>query len=280
MTIIDTPFFTTQRQHVGTLEDWARQTKRLITWFEPISLSEMQQAALLDRVDTKYILGAKDLYAALQQLTEEYRVLEIAGVRLNRYQTVYFDTPDFDLYRQHHNKFGTRYKVRTRQYVDSNLAFFEVKHKTNRGRTIKSRLPISSHPAQSNEHANEFVGIHTPLDPDQLEPKLWNSYLRMTFVSKHRLERLTIDLNLTFGWGDAQVTLPGIVIAEVKQKHFSHNSDFIRKMREFGIHPTSFSKYCIGASMLYSDLKANNFKPHLLKLNKAMQEEMAHGFAH
>ena len=42
------------------------------------------------------------LYPALASLTEHYRILEIDGVRLHRYGTLYFDTADSALYRQHH----------------------------------------------------------------------------------------------------------------------------------------------------------------------------------
>jgi hypothetical protein len=256
------------------------RTKDLMALFSPITLPEMDRVSLLDRVDTKYFLGVNQLHTALKQLTRNYRALEINGVRLNRYQTIYFDTPDFDLYRQHHNGFGTRYKVRSRSYVDSNVAFFEIKHKTNQGRTLKSRFQIPELRTALDEKADEFVDRHTPLNADQLKPKLWNDYVRVTLVSKQHQERLTLDLNLSFGWEDRQASLPGITIAEVKQAHFSHESAFIQQMRELGLHPTPFSKYCMGVCMVYDNLKINNFKPHLRKLYRTMQEELANGTTH
>ncbi len=258
----------------------AEQLAYVIQQFSPISLAEMQRVALLDRVDTKYLLGLTDLQTVLQQINTEYRVLEIDGIRMNQYRTVYFDTPDFFLYRQHHNSYGSRYKVRTRQYVDSNLAFFEIKNKNNQGRTVKSRLPVEEAQDQVTGELDQFVNQHTTLDPDRLVPKLWNNYLRVTLVSKYRQERLTIDLNLTFGWGGKQVALPGVAIAEVKQKNFSHDSDFIQQMRTLGNHPTPFSKYCIGAGMIYKQLKTNNFKLNLQQLHKVMQEEPSYGFVY
>jgi len=39
------------------------------------------------------------------------------------------DTEDYLFYKQHQNKLKSRTKVRTRYYVDSNLAFFEFKQK-------------------------------------------------------------------------------------------------------------------------------------------------------
>ncbi|MDR2640553.1 MAG: hypothetical protein LBC61_04500 [Candidatus Peribacteria bacterium] len=41
------------------------------------------------------------------------------------------DTNDYLFYNQHQNKLNSRVKVRTRFYVDSNLALFEFKYKLN-----------------------------------------------------------------------------------------------------------------------------------------------------
>lgn len=249
----------------------------VIAQFAPISLAEMENVALLDRMETKYLLGVSQLSAALQRLTRSYRVLEINGVRLNRYQTVYFDTPDFRLYQQHHNGCGTRYKVRARRYVDSALAFFEVKHKTNRERTLKSRLPI---PEIMTDIPDDFVSAYTPYHAAALEPKLWNDYLRLTLVSTQHQERLTLDLNVGFHWGDTAHALPGLAIAEVKQDHCSQNSAFIHEMKQLGVQPAGFSKYTAGVYSLYEGVKLNNFKPQIRQVHKIMQEELNHEFVH
>ena len=246
----------------------------VLTQFDPISLAEMEHVALLDRTDTKYILRASQLQSALEHIAGRYRVLETAGTRLNNYQTLYFDTPGFALYRQHHNGLRSRYKVRVRQYVDSDLAFWEVKRKTNRERTIKARLQVAEVvPAINDRQIDSFVDTNAPLDAQQLEPKLWNRFVRITLVSKYCPERLTLDLNLEFAWGDAYVSLPGIVIAEVKQERLSQRSDFIQQMRRLGVRPTRFSKYCAGVGALYDNVKVNNFKPRMRLVEKLMQEE-------
>jgi hypothetical protein len=252
----------------------------LVERFDHISLAEIGRVSLLDRVDTKYVFGIGELRAALRGTLGEYWALEVERIRLNRYHTVYFDTPDFSLYHQHHNGLATRYKVRERRYVDSNLSFLEVKHKTNQGRTIKSRLQILEMETPLAWLVSDFIGTHTPLDERDLEPKLWNDYLRMTLVSKHRTERLTIDTNLSFGWRDIRVSLPGVVIAEVKQERFSCESDFIQQMRQLGIQPTTFSKYCVGASLLYDGLKSNNFKQHVRLLRKVMGRGPVYEYIH
>lgn len=248
--------------------------ERTLETFDPISLAEMENVALLNRTDTKFIMRMSQLEHVLERITGDYRVLETAHTRLNHYQTLYFDTHDFALYRQHHNGVRSRYKVRVREYVDSDLAFWEIKRKTNKERTIKSRLQTPEWVTDlDDEQIDEFVYAHAPIDARELEPKLLNRFLRITLVSSHRPERLTLDLNLEFGWGDALVALPGIVIAEVKRERSTCHSDFIRQMRELGVRSKSFSKYCAGVYMLYDDVKVNNFKAQMRLVEKLMQEE-------
>ncbi len=242
---------------------------------ELITLAEMTSVSLLNRIDTKYIFGVSQLCAILPQIIDQYRVFEINEKRITRYRTLYFDTPDFDSYHHHHNGMGSRYKVRARKYVDSDVSFFEVKHKNNRKRTVKSRLSIPDvvPGISADGQVNAFVDSHTPFNPGALEPKLWNDYLRITLVSKHREERVTLDLDVEFGWKHAHHLLEGIVIAEVKQPHFCVSSDFIQHMRHLGVRPISFSKYTAGVYHLYSHVKSNNFKPHQRQVSKVIQKE-------
>lgn len=85
----------------------------LLASFAPISLAQMAGVALLDRMDTKYVMSETQLYQALTTLREEYWVLDINAVRLNQYRTLYFDTADFMLYHRHHagGTTGTRFAV-------------------------------------------------------------------------------------------------------------------------------------------------------------------------
>ncbi|HRQ39006.1 MAG TPA: polyphosphate polymerase domain-containing protein [Chloroflexota bacterium] len=260
------------------MHSWAGQmvgaavtpTHPLIHTFRPISLAEMAEAALLNRTDTKFVLATADLLAALADLSSAYRVLEVGGNRLNHYQTLYFDTPDFALYHRHHAGAAERYKVRARAYVESDLAFFEVKHKTRKKRTVKERLPTPQMVTQVGKDTAVFLDHHYPYDPADLRPVLGNSFTRLTLVSTARPERLTLDFDLAFYWGPQRVMLPGLAVAEVKQDGFSAHSDFIRHIRARHTHPTSFSKYCLGAALLYPHLKQNNFKRQLLLIQKLL----------
>jgi hypothetical protein len=253
---------------------------RLLAGFETISLGDMANVALLNRTDIKYVMSAEQLYHALAQLTDRYRVLEIEGTALNHYQTLYFDTQDLSLYRRHHDGALNRYKVRSREYTDSHLAFLEVKLKTNEWRTIKSRQRTPQVVTEFGAETAGFLRDHYPYDSQALEPKLWNAFTRITLVSKHRVERLTLDLNLRFHNDDRQASLPGIAIAEVKQEHFSMGSDFIQQMRALNRRPSGFSKYCTGVTLLYPGVKSNNFKPRLLLVNKLVRGGVNHDRVH
>ena len=243
----------------------------LVGCFGPINLAQMDEVALQDRTDIKYVMNERQLFSALLSLTKHYQILDINGTRLNHYRTLYFDTVNFALYLRHHANGRNRYKVRSRKYVDTELSFFEIKHKIDKNRTVKKRIPTPEITPRFIPKTSDFVETHSPLDPHILEPKLWNDFSRITLVSKHRPERLTLDINLQFCNDGRTVTLPGIAIAEVKQDDIDHNSDFIRQMRVMNIRPTGFSKYCIGVSLLYQHIKHNNFKPKLRLVNKLMR---------
>lgn len=269
------------------VEDDARQTEpglerieRLLARFDPIGLDEMDGVALLDRTDTKFILRLSQLHEALARIAGQYQVLDISQTRLNHYRTLYFDTPDFALYHQHHNGLRARYKVRMREYVDSELAYWEVKRKTNQERTVKARLQTPDPIGRLATQVDDFIDAHAPVDAQDLEFKLWNTFQRITLVSKHQPERLTLDVHLAFGCGDAVVGLPGIAIAEVKQERASRQSDFIAQMRRLGVRSSQFSKYCAGVYMLYDNVKTNNFKARMRLVEKLMQEESDHGPVH
>lgn len=246
---------------------------RVLHRFAPISLNQMTDVALLRRTDTKYVLPESQLPQLLVHLSLDYYILQINDLREHRYQTLYFDTPGFDLYHQHHNGSGNRFKVHIRTYRDSHATFLEIKQKTNKGVTVKSRLQ-STAMMDFDAPAAVFLYNHSPYQAEELEPKLWNTYSRITLVSKHTPERLTLDLGLSFQWGYSSVALPGVVIAEVKREGYSLRSDFIAQMRTLGIRPMSFSKYCIGIASLYDGVKTNAFKPKLRYVNKLMQERI------
>jgi hypothetical protein len=248
--------------------------KKILDTFSPITLKEMDNVKLMDRTDTKYVFRQDDLPAFLEEIKEDYRVLDVNGHRISRYESLYFDTKDFDLYLCHHRGKPGRYKVRCRKYVESELHFFEVKYKNNKGRTIKDRVKQKSIDGLIVDSAEELLKEKTPLMANNLEAKLWVNYSRITLVNRNSPERVTIDLDLTFKNNDTNKTIHNLVIAEVKQDK-ALVSSFIRLMKRYHVREGSMSKYCYGVVSLFEKVKYNNFKPKLILLKKILNGTIA-----
>jgi hypothetical protein len=152
--------------------------EQIIERFSPISLEEMDATRLMNRTDTKYVLTREEL---LRLLPNEF-------------------------YHVHQNGKKNRVKVRLRKYVDSELTFLEVKHKNNKGRTIKFRKRITDLrdelSAEDLKYIEEMSGL-----TGTLESKLTNSFERITLVHKKKAERLTFDLNLSFDQSEGNEVL-------------------------------------------------------------------------
>jgi hypothetical protein len=240
----------------------------LIHAFEPVSLQEMDSVALLNRVDTKYLLSAAQLATVLRNLRAHYQVLSIADRRVHHYWTQYFDTHGFELYHDHVTGRAEIYKVRSREYLDTQLSYLEVKHKNHKRRTEKSRLPVSYHCDCLDGEMDDFLRGFIRFPSRDLEPKLWNTFKRITLVSQYDQERLTIDVDLCFFNQKRVLFLDGIAIAEIKQEKFKRSSAFVLETRRLGIRQTGFSKYCFGVAQLYSSVKRNSQKAKALMIDK------------
>lgn len=241
----------------------------ILQQFEPISLEQMDNVKLMSRIDTKYIINIDALPGLLQELQSHYYILEVNGVRNSKYETVYFDTPDFMFYHQHRRGVANRNKVRMRRYVESELNFFEIKSKNNKGRTTKERIKRKHFRTEFSQKAEDFLFEKTHLTGHEIEPKLNVNYSRITLVNKHEPERLTIDTCLRFINGNAIKDLSKLVIVELKQES-KHLGFFSELMHKYHIQDVSISKYCFGIIFLYHDIRMNSFKPKLLKLQKTI----------
>jgi VTC domain len=243
-----------------------------VNLFEDISLGEMDKVKLMDRVDIKYLIPLCLLPQILAEARNNYHVLEINQERICAYETQYFDEAELSLYQRHQAGFLNRYKVRTRNYVGSNLQFFEVKIKNNKGRTLKKRIRTELHQqAFIKRNELDFLEKHSPFSTQSLKGVLSVYYKRITLVSKHHIERLTIDVELSFQHQAHRKCFPKIVIAEVKQER-KGASDFVKIMKKFHIRQGSISKYCFGIISLFDNIKQNRFKPHLLKITKIIKQ--------
>ena len=240
--------------------------------FASVSLAEMDAVALLERRDTKYVLSEAQFAAQLPKLMYCYRALDLGGVRMHSYRTVYFDSDRLDLFRAHHVNRPNRYKVRSRTYVDSSLSFFEVKARNARQHTLKARTPTDHLLTEITADETAFIASNAPYPTGDLAPRLLNTFSRVTLVNLALCERLTFDFGLVFAANDDCVTLPGLVVAELKQLRAAPSSPLAVLMRQMNVHSSAFSKYCVGVSLLYAGAKHNRFNPQLRRVRRITGE--------
>ena len=156
------------------------ELKDIIDKFTPVTLGEMDEVRLMNRVDTKFAFSFVAFKTILEKLKNDYKTLEIEGTRTPFYKSLYFDHKNFKFYNDHHNGRTDRHKVRFRNYVESNLFFLEIKHKV-KGRTKKKRILVDGIPDVLDE--NHLVFLRKNISPEiDLEPKMWNSFHRITLV--------------------------------------------------------------------------------------------------
>ena len=240
-----------------------------------ITLDEMRGVKLMNRIDTKYVLSEGEVLTLLDHMAEcGYRVQIINGVRACRYDTLYFDTSERDMYIAHHNRQLTRQKVRTRTYVETGLTFLEIKNKNNRGRTKKRRTEIAAEELRGFEHntrAMEFYRENGRYDLDTITPALATRFVRITLVNPRLTERLTIDLALSYEDMRSQTTasIRGMAIVELKQDG-NTLSELKQTMLAMRIPPLKVSKYCLGTTLTVEGIKQNRFKQKLRNIAKRL----------
>ena len=228
---------------------------------------------LFDRRDFKYLFLAGDLIPILERLQQHYYILTIEDKTFSDYRTTYFDTENFDLYKAHHNGKRNRYKVRLRNYRDSELAYLEVKFKSNKQRTLKKRvLKGNTHLFTPEDY--QFLKSAIPYDPNDLSASLMTRYIRLTLVNFDYSEKVTIDFDLRFKHlkNGKKTRIPDLGIIEVKNEGDRHRP-LLRSLLNNGlIRNRRISKYCLGMSLLDPDIKKNLYKPKLLFIDHMKKE--------
>lgn len=229
----------------------------------PISLEEVvSEAALMTRVDKKFLLTAAEFTELMARLGPEFRIMQIGERRLFTYESVYFDTPELEMFTAHKQGRRRRYKVRTRTYADSGLCMFEAKFKGLRGQTVKHRIPYELPERELiNEDAEQFLRVqlreHYNQDLPILEPVMRSDYVRGTFVNPRDEERLTCDVNLVYAGDSGTVKGPDLFVIETKTADGKGAAD--TALAHMGIREVSMSKYCIGIALLHPHLAANKW---------------------
>lgn len=246
----------------------------LLISLPPITLQQMNSIRLMNRTDTKYIMSTDKLPLFLQLAQADYYVQEIGDKRVSSYHTVYYDTEDEAMFIAHQNGRRVREKVRVRTYQDSNQSFLEIKHKNNKGRTNKKRMPVDNIEIGENEEASLFLSSNAWHELSVLNKKIENNFYRITLVNRNKTERLTIDYNIQFRNLQTGLTaqIENLVIVELKRDGYA-TSPILYVLRQLNVKPVSISKYCVGSVMTNPQLKYNRFKEKLRQINKLTNQQ-------
>lgn len=228
----------------------------------PIGLDELvEQAALLERIDRKYVVARAELRDLIAHGPAGMRVLEHEGRRTHGYRSVYLDTADLASYRVAGQRRRRRWKVRSRSYLDTGGSWLEVKTRSARDITTKVRMPHADlessamdGPGQAFVDESLATANVSGVRAGELRPVLATAYDRITLLLPgDRPTRVTIDTELGWTWlagGRARdLDRPGLAIVETKGG--STPSAMDRLLWARGHRPVSISKYGVGVAALH-----------------------------
>lgn len=228
---------------------------------EPIDLASLNRCARLQtRKDRKYVVPATVLAAVLADLPTEVFALDTDGRRWFGYRSVYFDTEGLDSYRLAATRRPSRFKVRTRTYLDSDLTMAEVKTKSRRGRTVKHRRTIDGGLECTSRAVRAFASEFSETAPYAmaLEPVLASEYRRATLVFPADGVRITIDAG--YRCTDVAGTTTGLEQAFIiETKTAGPPSVVDRLLWRAGHRPEKISKFATGLAALRPELPSNRW---------------------
>ena len=245
----------------------------------PITLGEMDSIKLMNRLDSKYLTNEATLLLILADAAAAgYRALSIEGLKISRYNSIYYDTDALRMFRDHHDRHLVRQKVRTRSYVESGQAFLEIKRKNNHGRTKKKRMEIPASELMdfgADAAACDFLAAKSWFTQPELTPVLSPAFKRITLVNPAMTERLTIDTHLFFRnfRTGLKASLQNAVIIELKQdgRAASQMKGILLRHR---VKPVRVSKYCIALTLTAPEVRTNRFKVKIRRIEKTIGNKL------
>ena len=212
---------------------------------DKISLKEAKKIKLLNRVEKKYLCTETQLTSLIDYATKNGFAIVCDGDKTSfRYQSIYCDSADKQMWNAHDRKDTHRQKFRIRIY-DDGKSFIEIKDKNN-GVGRKKRInteKLHTIDLQSWIYENLMYEI------DDLKVTLSVSYDRTTYLNVEKKERMTIDRNIKFTnhITGKEVTYDGCVL-EIKRQPDTESS-LEEIFDSLNIQHESFSKYYIGVSL-------------------------------
>ena len=219
------------------------------------------------RYDLKSVVPPTTIPQLLQAVPADWQVVTSAGLALSTYSTVYFDTPELRLFRDHRQGRLRRFKVRTRRYADGHTVL-ELKLRGPARLTEKLRRNHQVHGALTSDDLDwieaSVRGRAQPRKLTTLTVSAWTSYKRAVLRSPDGSERLTIDLGLTVGVDGSPSASAHAAVVEVKS--LAPRSRLAPTLLRLGARPVRLSKYAYAISTGH-DAHANRWRPAVRRLS-------------
>ncbi len=256
------------------LKEWVAAptaTELAVDAFAPMARDEKGALALSDRIEATYLVPIEALPAHLDAIRADYRVLFKKGRRVQRRQRLDFDSSDFVLFHRQHAGAAVRDKLRASIDDASGENVLKVKHRDNKGRwrrTCKHRFVVDAQMRAADPKSGTLLRHSYGYgDGDDLVyGRLLTRFDRVTLVHRHLDERITIDLDLRFEGAGRVEALPEVAVVTIARARHGAESSAVARLRRHRIRPQRFSKYGIGVSLVYPQLKHNRYKPTLRAL--------------
>jgi hypothetical protein len=238
----------------------------IISVLPPVSLDEVvARADLQTRVDRKYLVPLVVFERLMTAMGDRLTALDVDGLRVFDYESIYFDTLDLVAYRAHVHGRRRRFKVRTRAYLDSGECVLEVKTEGGRGETVKQRMPYSMeerHGLTLSARAFAMDLIGDPVAVPALTEVVTTAYARSTLLDRTGASRMTCDVDMSFVNGQRQRQGPRDTVL-IESKTVGAATEIDGALWQLGQRPLSISKYCVGMALLRPELPANRWNREL-----------------
>jgi hypothetical protein len=243
-----------------------------LDFLKTAAFEEIVKIKRSERFVSSFVFEKSALLSVLREAAYSHRLLTDGGNPFFIFKSQYYDTGQYNLYRDHHNEKLNRWKIRRSENVTSGKIKFEIKFYDNKNKTQRWSLETDNRNNALSKPEKQLVKRLTPFKPKCLITSLCVTYRRFTLLGSDNSLRVTVDTDLQFLHRGNLIRLPQLVVAEVKQSQFSPRGLIHDILKSHQIHPKNFSKYCIGLAISNKQVKRNNFKPIINFINSLSYE--------
>lgn len=255
----------------------------LLNDFDVIDSSQLYDVNSSDFSSKKYIVHKSELKEILKEVRDDYFIAEIKTQKHNTYRKLYYDTSDFLFYFNRHRGLNKKTKYRSKLFLERDSVFFEIKRNSTEQKIQSQEVKEEETLVLSSKRRRKIAKYykkHNSTFPEDLRNKLQTSvictYTRFILVNKNASEHCVIDLNLSYKDLTSEVDnkkLEDLVIIKLRYDKKQKEKGFSAVLRERQIRRLAINKYVLGVILTQPEIKHNNFKPLLKRIEKLIKTE-------